>query len=738
MVEKRYTGSAARPIWDTTDGRYTFQYLVGGVIQEDITLFINPENLTQTEPSRISVTQTKGGAFVDNFGAGIKTIAISGVTGYGPRRSATGRNATGQDEFLQLRDMYRNWLEWSKENAEKYTLRFYNWADDEAYEVVITQFSLQRSVGRPLLYQYNIQMTCIKNLNEDKPRVEQDITISLLMSPRDRASLISNQLTTTLSYFNNILAGVGLSNLASAEQSWVQSVSGGSQFLDSVSETYVTFSSVINDVQRLSNSVKLFVGGVTTFITLPFDTAKNLAITLGDAIETMCSVADVPHLIVRSFRGMICAIQALPKSLFTGFTNPDLFEGSSNCGSTLGIPDALVAGFSNSFTATAQVPSQRLVSQAFWNPSSVLSISEEPLQIVGVFLSTDIGRTGSNYLDSYRGTKVTLTSVPSLPVVVDYLVQQDSTQSVIQLETSSGYIVKSGDTPARIALNVYDEPSQWKKIVLYNSLEYPYIEEDLNFQKEVFATGVVRFYRQAGNTGVITIPKGSGVYVPEAMGTSQIDFVTSKDMILDLMQDYIDVPIIASLPGSIGNVASGLITGFLALSGITKVYNDHPTLGGKLWKVAKIGEVIQIPGISKQSTSAVIPLTINYDELFGIDIWVNEFGEFDSSVENDMDFARVFGVSNLVQALGNRIKTGKGFYPYNFSYGTNLPKYIGKKSISNWHNLIKVDIKGGVLLDPRVSSVKSFLMEVDGDIIEMSFDVIPINQQSQIPVSLIV
>ena len=82
-----------------------------------MTLFINPENFSQTEPARINVTQTKGGIFVDQFGPGIKTITISGVTGYKRRRvssaptsnpspyqiPAESQDQPGQSHFISLR-----------------------------------------------------------------------------------------------------------------------------------------------------------------------------------------------------------------------------------------------------------------------------------------------------------------------------------------------------------------------------------------------------------------------------------------------------------------------------------------------------------------------------------------------------------------------------------------------------------------------------------------------------------
>jgi hypothetical protein len=745
----------SRPEWDHSWKSYTFQYISKSDGIQEKTLVVNPESYSQTEPARITVTQTKGGMFVDSFGEGIKTIVISGTMGY-KRRIAVGgpgpeqlsgpgteksnkqrEGVSGQDQFLDLRKLYRDWLLASTDPNEKAQMRFYNWSDEESYEVVITQFSLQRATGRPLLYQYNIQMTCIKDLNA-KQQGDADPITDKLSEPTGRATIVYDKLDTNTTFLKGLINGLGVGTFSESVTKWAGAASKGSSFFNTVTNTFKTVQSAIDDVQDLSDSVGLFVAGANTFINTPFDLVKQTATTLEDLIENCCSVGDIPHEVVRSLRETVCAITSLSKSLFSGFTNPGLFEGASNCGTTLGVLDSLLLGTHNSFSATAQKPPQVVKSQIFDVPTSVMKLNDEPLRVSGVYLETDIERTGINYLNYSSGSNVTLSSVPITPVVVDYSLRQDTTQNLIKYESSSSYTVISGDTLTRIALKFYGDPGRWKEIALYNNLEYPYISDDYGFEKEIVSTGTVRFYRATGTTDPVSIPKDHLVWVPAYQGTNAINFRVTAETTLVLSAPYVDVLVHSEIEGPIGNVWPGAITGFTAITGISSVYNLSSIIGGKVWRLALVGETIQIPMTSKEATSAVNPTQPGYEELFGIDIWVDDSGEFDFSVDQSTDFARVFGTKNLVQALQNRIKTTKGYYPYNSEYGTNLPLYIGRKGLPNQYDMIKVDIKNGVLMDPRLSGIKSFLMTVDGDEVQMSFDAIPIGEQNLLPINIVI
>lgn len=123
---------------------------------------LNPEQLTQEEPNRVTVVQTKGGAWVDDFGGGLVNISFKGTTGF-KNRTESGTN--GFSKFKELRDLIRQYyfkqtpgLEVKEDNE----LKFYNHTDGEAWVVVPKVFSLMRSVSRPLLYLYDIQLTAIR------------------------------------------------------------------------------------------------------------------------------------------------------------------------------------------------------------------------------------------------------------------------------------------------------------------------------------------------------------------------------------------------------------------------------------------------------------------------------------------------------------------------------------------------------------------------------------------------
>ena len=92
------------------------------------TLLIAPQSYQQTEPNRSTVVQTLGGAFIDDFGLGLKQITISGTTGFASRlvreepvgsltpKAAQITAMDGYHAFKRLRDnIYRAYFTSSEE-----------------------------------------------------------------------------------------------------------------------------------------------------------------------------------------------------------------------------------------------------------------------------------------------------------------------------------------------------------------------------------------------------------------------------------------------------------------------------------------------------------------------------------------------------------------------------------------------------------------------------------------------
>jgi hypothetical protein len=164
------------------------------------TLVVNPEDFTQTEPARVNVTETLGGAYVTDFGKGLPVVTITGTTGYRQRTTAEGKLMDGFEAFIDFRNkIYRGLIESSDPSLALY---WYNWEDNEFYEIQPTEFRLQRNREQPLLYRYELKFTCINRLNSAKSEKPDylDTTDTMVSLGRSIGLAISNvsEILTTL------------------------------------------------------------------------------------------------------------------------------------------------------------------------------------------------------------------------------------------------------------------------------------------------------------------------------------------------------------------------------------------------------------------------------------------------------------------------------------------------------------------------------------------------------------
>lgn len=129
-----------------------------------ITLAIRPEDLTRTDPSRITVQQTLGTPYMDNFGPGVSSIVINGHTGW--HRSQEGVNTPdGMERWFNFRDqVFNNWHA-RKQNAlkagrdpDQVQLIFADKLDKIVCVVATASLVLRRNKARSLLYQYQMNM----------------------------------------------------------------------------------------------------------------------------------------------------------------------------------------------------------------------------------------------------------------------------------------------------------------------------------------------------------------------------------------------------------------------------------------------------------------------------------------------------------------------------------------------------------------------------------------------------
>jgi hypothetical protein len=154
----------ARPISFVLDDQSS-----AGASPVSVNLAIRPEDLSRTDTSRISVQQTLGGAWADNFGAGIPTISISGHTGWKP--AATGNDTKdGAERFQWLfENVFEKWHSLrgdavkAGKNPDLVKLVYADSLDSIVSVVAPMSFALRRSKSRPLLFQFQIALTVLSD-----------------------------------------------------------------------------------------------------------------------------------------------------------------------------------------------------------------------------------------------------------------------------------------------------------------------------------------------------------------------------------------------------------------------------------------------------------------------------------------------------------------------------------------------------------------------------------------------
>ena len=124
---------------------------------------IRPEDLQWQEPSRLSVQQTLGGAWVDAFGPGVAQITISGNTGWK-------RSPGWEAQFKQLHKVaFKGWHDHVEDtkDPENADMMFIDDLDARVVYVAPMVFTLKRNKAKPLLMQYTIQFLAVRDIVEN-------------------------------------------------------------------------------------------------------------------------------------------------------------------------------------------------------------------------------------------------------------------------------------------------------------------------------------------------------------------------------------------------------------------------------------------------------------------------------------------------------------------------------------------------------------------------------------------
>lgn len=292
----------------------------------EVPLIIRPEDLTRTDVSRMNVTQTLGGAFVDDFGPGVPTVQISGHTGWG-----AGDRPDGREAFFELHDNI--FSQWHQKRADavknnldpdKVKLIFNDALDSFTWCVAPVNFVLRRSRSRPLLYQYQINLTW----------VSYDVaeTISSL------DALKSSQ----LSFGSNRLNA--LESLGASIKSVTKSIA------DRITQALGPIRRSVDNFTRLTTTAMHAVNDIVTGVlqvpaavaTSSLLIAQSLTRAASNIYHSVAAVASIPQVtrayfmrVAAAFENAFCVLRNVlrPRVLLPDYS--DLY-GASNCSSTSG------------------------------------------------------------------------------------------------------------------------------------------------------------------------------------------------------------------------------------------------------------------------------------------------------------------------------------------------------------------------------------------------------------------
>ncbi|HEY0205068.1 MAG TPA: hypothetical protein VGC15_13075 [Acetobacteraceae bacterium] len=306
-------------------------YLTGGAgLPVKFDLAIRPEDLTVTEPSRLVVQQTLGGAWCDSYDRGLVSIALSGTLGW--RGSFL---LSGEDAFAQLRQTVL--VEWHQRRQDAIdagtdpsdvTLTFIDTLDDVTYVVAPQQFVLRRSKSSPLLMRYQIRLLAVSDA--DAPIGLLDEISKALSNPLRWLAGVTG-LGGTLSSLGGYLA-TAQSYLATGKALY-------GQFTSAVSGYVSTVVGVLDAVQDVASTSRgLFTGADAQLLAL----ASSITRAGANALSAMSPNDDLPDFLILPALRLPAVLRDaecnMANSFSTGqqYTTYEDLMGASTCSSTGG------------------------------------------------------------------------------------------------------------------------------------------------------------------------------------------------------------------------------------------------------------------------------------------------------------------------------------------------------------------------------------------------------------------
>lgn len=151
------------------------KHLVMRIAGHNFVMPINPEEISYSDPARVTVTYTLGDAWVDHWGRAIGEITIKGTTGWkgGLKENAPEIEKLRRDGFLAYHAML---LAWAHYLGRRGHTRFdvFIETDHRAFRVTPKTLQTSRTSQKPLLFQYSWSMYILQDLTRRPPGTDPD------------------------------------------------------------------------------------------------------------------------------------------------------------------------------------------------------------------------------------------------------------------------------------------------------------------------------------------------------------------------------------------------------------------------------------------------------------------------------------------------------------------------------------------------------------------------------------
>jgi hypothetical protein len=348
----RFTGS------DLGYQHFTFilrSNLGGSAVFEQVTLNINPEDLSIDSPYRVNAVNTMGGAFVDVWGQGVRRILMRGHTGWKTYKS-TGQVQDGYDNIFNLRDNIINrYLQIRIDNSPNYpqsriddglSLELVDNLHQTVYSIIPENFRLLRNRARPLLHMYEATFV-IRDLNP------KDSTVNMLIDKTD--SSIANQMDGLGGQFAALGERLsGLSGPFADALGTLTSTGGG------ITQTFKNILQAKGEFTQGVEGIRALAADATQAIDRGLGALQSFADLSGIALDIKSLIYDTKS-VYGNLRCLLNEVKAKGLYVYTGIV------GSATCAGLYGQPVSPLIDTVNTFDTITQSQQQAIIGQATAN-----------------------------------------------------------------------------------------------------------------------------------------------------------------------------------------------------------------------------------------------------------------------------------------------------------------------------------------------------------------------------------